>query len=117
MMQTIPQLVEIKLLQKQRVLMLRFANGQTFSLPCEYLRVFSPSAEARSHGVKAPQRVTDKQQVNIIGIDPVGHYAVKLIFDDGHHTGIYSWEKLYELAVNYPANWQRYQEQCKEIGE
>lgn len=97
---------EIKLLQKERILKLHFDNGQQYTLPCEYLRVFSPSAEVRRHG--NPVLVTGKQAVNIVGIDPVGQYAVRLIFDDGHSTGIYSWDYLYELGKSQPKNWQAY---------
>lgn len=102
--------VDMKLLQKSRVLEVTFDNGEHFVLPCEYLRVFSPSAEVRGHGMGEGQLVTDKQEVNIIGIDPVGNYAVKLIFDDGHDTGLYSWQTLYELGINYQKNWARYLE-------
>jgi len=94
------ELEEIKLLQKQKLLCLKFKEDQYFELPCEYLRVFSPSAEVRGHG--GPMKiVTGKKDVNIIAIEPVGHYAVKLVFDDGHQTGIYSFDTLYELACNY----------------
>jgi DUF971 family protein len=103
------QPTEIKLLQKDKVLELTFDSGEHFVLSCEYLRVFSPSAEVRGHGLAEPKLVFDKQDVNIIGIDPVGHYAIKLIFDDGHSSGIYSWETLYDLAKNHAENWQRYQ--------
>jgi DUF971 family protein len=106
---SVPELLEIKLLQKSRVLELTFASAEHFSLTCEYLRVFSPSAEVRGHG--KPKPVFGKQDVNIIGIEPVGHYAVKLIFDDGHASGIYSWETLYELAKNHEGNWRQYKSQ------
>lgn len=99
---------EIKLLQKQKVLHVVFNNGEHFELPCEYLRIFSPSAEARDHSTQKPKLIVGKKDVNIVGIDPVGHYAVKLIFDDGHDTGIYSWETLYSLGKTYDANWQDY---------
>jgi len=102
------ELVQIKLLQRDKVLELSFNNGEHFVLPCEYLRVFSPSAEVRGHGLIEPKLILDKSDVNITGIDPVGQYAVKLVFDDGHQSGIYSWETLYQLAKEYPANWKRY---------
>jgi len=101
---------DIKLLQKSRVVEIMFDSGEFFTLPCEYLRVFSPSAEVRGHGLGEGQLVAGKQEVNIIGIDPVGNYAVKLVFDDGHDTGLYSWSTLYELSINYEKNWQRYLE-------
>lgn len=110
-----PQLTEIKLLQKAKVLELTFDSGERFSLPCEYLRVYSPSAEVRGHGGQAAKLVVGKEQVNIVGIDPVGNYAVKLIFDDGHSSGIYSWETLYELGKNYQANWESYLKQIHNL--
>lgn len=112
---TAPIPVDIKLLQKSRTLEITFDNNQKFSLSCEYLRVFSPSAEVRGHGADEGKLVTDKQSVNIIGIDPVGNYAVKLVFDDGHNTGIYSWQMLYDLAANHQKNWQRYLERVAAI--
>lgn len=99
---------EIKLLQKSKLLCVTFDDGARFELPCEYLRVFSPSAEVKGHGGQGGQLVYGKKDVNIVGIDPVGHYAVKLIFDDGHQTGIYSWDVLYDLGQNYQKNWQDY---------
>ena len=105
---TAPQVDEIHLLQKSRLLQVRFSDGNFFELPCEYLRVFSPSAEVRGHSGQGGQLVSGKRQVNITAIEPVGHYAVKLIFDDGHDTGLYSWETLYELGENYRNNWQTY---------
>ena len=99
---------EIKLLQKLKKLFITFEDGCCFELSCEYLRVFSPSAEVKGHGGKVGQLVLHKQDVNIIGIDPVGNYAVKLVFDDGHQTGIYSWDTLYSLGKNYHTNWQDY---------
>lgn len=101
-----PTPVDIKLLQKTRVLEITFDDGKQFNLPCEYLRVYSPSAEVRGHHGQPGKLVTDKQNVNIIGVDPIGNYAVKLIFDDGHSSGIYSWETLYDLGVNQEKYWQ-----------
>lgn len=103
-----PVLSEVKLLQKSRCLQLHFADGQSFELPCEYLRVFSPSAEVRGHHDSERKLVTGKQDVNIIGIEPVGNYALKFIFDDGHDTGLYTWEYLFELSVQHKINWQDY---------
>lgn len=100
--------VEIKLLQKSRLLEVEFNDGQKFSLPCEYLRVYSPSAEVRGHlGVGAKLEV-GKENVNIIAIEPVGQYAVKLIFDDGHESGIYSFDWLYELGMRHEEYWMAY---------
>lgn len=105
---TAPRPCDIKFLQKSRILEIQFDNGERFSLPCEYLRVFSPSAEVKGHGQSEGQLVSGKKDINIIDIEPVGHYAVKLIFDDGHRTGIYSWENLYDLATHYDTYWQHY---------
>lgn len=114
-MQT-PTLNEIKLLQKSHTLHLHFDGGQKFELPCEYLRVFSPSAEVQGHGLAEPILVAGKKDVNITSIEPVGQYAVKLIFDDGHKSGLYSFENLYTLGVHFNENWQRYLERLKEAG-
>lgn len=103
-----PTVTHIKLLQKSRTLEITFDNETHFALPCEYLRVFSPSAEVRGHGNQPLKFESGKMQVNIIQIDPVGNYAVKLFFDDGHQSGIYSFETLYELGVNFEENWQHY---------
>lgn len=97
---------ELKLLQKKHLLQVYYENGEVFDLPCEYLRVYSPSAEVRGHGQM--KRISGKEKVNIVGIDPVGQYGIKLIFDDGHDTGIYSWQTLRDLAVNYQRNWEIY---------
>jgi DUF971 family protein len=105
---TSPFPIDIKLLQKTRVLEIQFDNGEKFVLPCEYLRVFSPSAEVKGHGQAEGKLVSGKKNVNIINIEPIGHYAVKLLFDDDHNTGLYSWETLYDLATHYDAYWQRY---------
>ncbi|MDQ5908761.1 MAG: hypothetical protein QG599_854 [Pseudomonadota bacterium] len=107
---------EIKLHQTSRVLEVAFEDGAHFQLPCEYLRVFSPSAEVRGHGPGTATLVTGKEQVNITAIEPVGHYAVKLVFDDGHATGLYSWNILHELGVNQAQNWQDYQRRLAEAG-
>lgn len=93
-----PVPVEIKLHQASRRLEVRFEDGAAFELPCELLRVYSPSAEVRGHGPGQETLVTGKSGVNITAIEPVGHYAVRLVFDDGHDTGLYSWEYLYELG-------------------
>ena len=112
-----PTPIEIKLLQKKRLLELIFDDGKHFSLPCEYLRVHSPSAAVRGHGIGQETLQVGKKNVNIIGIDPVGQYAIKLIFDDGHSSGLYSWETLYDLGVNYEKYWQTYLEKLNIAGE
>ena len=99
---------EINLHKKSRSLEISFEDGATFNLPCEYLRVYSPSAEVQGHGPGQGVLQTGKENVNIVDIQPVGNYAVVLVFDDGHDTGIYSWETLYQLGANYEQNWQDY---------
>ncbi|OIZ99430.1 hypothetical protein BEV13_05840 [Rickettsiella grylli] len=98
---------EIKLLQKTRIVEILFDNGKKFCLPCEYLRVFSPSADAKKERRDA-QLVSGKKNVNIITIEPVGHYAIRFIFDDNHQSGIYTWETLYELSEHYDEYWNDY---------
>ena len=107
---------EIKLHQASRVLEVAFEDGSRFQLPCEYLRVFSPSAEVRGHGPGTATLVTGKEKVNINAIEPVGHYAVKLVFDDGHASGLYSWNVLHELGAEQESNWQDYLRRLAEAG-
>jgi len=99
---------EIKLHRTSRVLEIAFEDGKRFELPCEYLRVYSPSAEVRGHGPGQEVLQLGKENVNIEQIEPVGNYAVALHFDDGHNTGIYSWETLYELGENQEQHWAEY---------
>lgn len=103
---TIP--TEISLRQKSRQLDITFDNGERFSYSCEYLRVHSPSAEVQGHGPGQGVLQVGKEKVNIEKIEPVGNYAVCLYFDDGHHTGIYSWEYLYKLGKQQASLWQDY---------
>jgi DUF971 family protein len=95
-----------------RVLELDYGNGERYALPCEYLRVHTPSVEVRGIG----ELVTGKEGVNIDDIQPVGNYAVRLYFDDGHKSGVYSWETLYALATHYADNWKVYLARLKEAG-
>lgn len=106
----------IKLHRQSRVLELRYADGAHYELPCEYLRVFSPSAEVRGHGGGEPTLVPGKRQVNIARIEPVGAYALRLVFDDGHDSGLYSWPLLRELGERYAENWSRYLQRLAEHG-
>jgi len=109
---TIPnqlQATEIKLRTRSRVLEVAFEDGARFLLPFEYLRVHSPSAEVKGHGPGQEVLVTGKQHVGIDAVDPVGQYAVKLVFDDGHDSGLFSWKYLRELGEKYLENWARYQ--------
>lgn len=102
--------VEIVLHKKSKTLEVAYANGERFVLSCEYLRVFSPSAEVKGHGVGNETLVVGKEHVNILAIEPVGNYAIKLIFSDGHRSGIYSWDTLHTLGINQEKNWQAYLE-------
>ncbi len=111
-----PQPESINLHQKSRVLEIDFDDGQNFKLPCELLRVYSPSAEVKGHGPGQSVLQTGKENVSIKEIEPVGHYAVKLIFDDGHDTGLYSWAYLYELGENKDALWQDYLKALNDAG-
>ncbi len=115
-MATAPTPTGIKLLSAERVLEVRYADGRQFSLPCEYLRVFSPSAEVRGHGLEEPVLVPGKKDVGIKEIKPVGRYAVRLVFDDGHDTGLYSWEVFWLLGQEQEKNWARYLSRLAEHG-
>ena len=103
-----PHPTDIKLHQKSRVLDVSFDNGETFEMSCEYLRVYSQSAEVTGHAPGQEVLQLNKQDVNIENITPVGNYAVKLHFDDGHDTGLYTWERLYELGKNQQDYWVDY---------
>ncbi len=107
---------EIKLHQASRLLEIAFADGARFELPCEYLRVFSPSAEVRGHSPATATLVTGKENVNITAIDPIGNYAVRLVFDDGHDSGLYSWDIFYDLGANRESHWQDYLRRLAEAG-
>ena len=95
---------EIHLHSKSRLLVITFSDDRRFELPCEYLRVFSRAKEVRT----LDRPVTGKEQVTITSIEPQGQYAVRLVFDDGHDTGIYSWETLYDMGSNRDAYWADY---------
>jgi DUF971 family protein len=103
-----PQPTEIKLHQASRVLELTFADGRSFKLPYELLRVYSPSAEVRGHGPGQEVLQTGKREVSIENVEPVGHYAIRPKFTDGHDSGIYSWDYLYDLGARQDELWQRY---------
>ena len=104
---------DIAILQKSKVMQVTFADGQQFTFPFEYLRVFTPSAEVRGHGNSPIQWPKQKQEVMIISAEPVGLYAVRLIFDDGHQSGLFSWGYLYELGIKADENWREYQLACQ----
>jgi DUF971 family protein len=113
---TTPVPTEIKLHQLSRQLEIAFNNGTRFELPYEFLRVYSPSAEVRGHGPGQEVLQVGKKDIAIKGIEPVGSYAVTLTFSDGHDTGIYSWDYLYELGANYVALWVRYVNRMEAAG-
>ncbi|HUG98771.1 MAG TPA: DUF971 domain-containing protein [Gammaproteobacteria bacterium] len=106
----------IRLHRKSRVLEIGWDDGTSFRLPCEYLRVFSPSAEVQGHGPGQAVLLVGKEKVNIQAIDPVGHYAVKLVFDDKHDSGLFSWSYLHWLGENYDENWATYLGRLAEVG-
>ena len=99
---------ELKLHQKSRLLEMSFDDGVRFLLSYEFLRVFSPSAEVRGHGPGQEVLQTGKRNVDIVALEPVGNYGVKPIFSDGHDSGIYSWDVLYELGLHQDELWQAY---------
>lgn len=111
-----PRPTDIKLHQKSKILEISFEDGNTFNLPCEYLRVYSPSAEVRGHGPGQEVLQVGKENVNITNIEPVGSYAIKLEFDDGHNTGLYSWETLYQLGAQHETLWQEYLQKLEQAG-
>lgn len=102
------QVQEITLHAVSRTLDISYEDGARFQLPAEYLRVYSPSAEVRGHGAGQEVLQVGKRQVAITALEPVGHYALKITFDDGHDSGLYSWSYLYELGMQQTAYWQDY---------
>jgi DUF971 family protein len=111
-----PQPTHIKLRTRSRLLEVAFDDGRQFELPFEYLRVFSPSAEVTGHGGGEGVLQTGKEAVAIERIEPVGNYALRLHFDDGHNTGLYSWTVLRELGEGQSTKWARYLQRCAEAG-
>jgi DUF971 family protein len=107
---------EIRLRRQDKVLDVAFDDGSRFSLPAEYLRVESPSAEVQGHGPGQKQVVAGRRHVGIMTVEPVGNYAVRLIFDDRHDTGIYSWEYLRQLGLEQEARWQAYLNELQSRG-
>ncbi len=108
--------VEIKLHQRSAILEIKFDDDKTFRLPCEYLRVYTPSAEALGHGAGQEVLQTGKENVTISDIKPVGQYAISLQFSDGHNSGIYSWDLLYKLGNEYHTLWPNYLNELKAQG-
>ncbi|MDP2240609.1 MAG: DUF971 domain-containing protein [Burkholderiales bacterium] len=113
---SVPQPTEIKLHQKSRLLEIAFADGKSFQLPCEFLRVYSPSAEVRGHGPGQEVLQVGKRNIDITKIEPVGSYAIQLTFSDSHDTGIYSWDLLYDYGMRQDEMWQHYLKRMEEAG-
>lgn len=111
-----PQPTEIKLHQKSRKLEISFNDGSNYEFSCEFLRVYSPSAEVRGHGPGQETLQIGKEEVNIEKIEPIGTYAIKPYFSDGHDTGIYDWTTLYNMGVHHDELWQEYLQQLQAAG-
>jgi DUF971 family protein len=107
---------EIKLRKQSRVLDVAFDDAQRFELPFEYLRVYSPSAEVRGHGPGQETLQLGKHEVQVVKVEPIGNYAVRLVFNDGHDTGLYTWGYLYELGETRAAKWQHYLDRLQQLG-
>jgi DUF971 family protein len=111
-----PVPTELLLRKRSRELVVSFTDGACFVLGAEYLRVHSPSAEVKGHGGGEGALVTGKEQVNLERVEPVGRYAVRLVFDDGHASGLFTWPILYELGEAREKNWRRYLERLRQAG-
>jgi DUF971 family protein len=110
------RVTDLRLRTKSRVLEVVFDDGAQYSLPFEYLRVYSPSAEVRGHGPGQETLQLGKHEVGITAVEPVGHYAVRLKFDDGHDTGLYTWSYLRELGATHDAKWRQYLDRLAKLG-
>jgi DUF971 family protein len=115
-MSTAPHPTDIILHQQSRELEIAYDNDMRFRLSCEFLRVHSPSAEVRGHGPGQEVLQTGKRQVSITALEPVGTYAIKPVFSDGHDTGLYSWDYLYDLGINQQQYWQTYLSRLERAG-
>jgi DUF971 family protein len=115
-MTTEPWPTEIRLKEKGHTLSMSFEGGEAFELSAEYLRVMSPSAEVQGHSAAERKTVGGKRNVAIIQVEPVGNYAVRLVFDDMHNTGIYSWRYLHELGSEHEAKWGAYLQELEAKG-
>ena len=107
------QATDIKLNIATKNITVTFDTGDMFSYPAEFLRVYSPSAEVRGHSMEPPKLIYGRKKVGIIALKAIGNYAIKINFDDLHDTGIYSWDYLYDLGVNYEAYWDMYVKRLK----
>lgn len=115
-MSNTPRPTDVKLHQKSRKLEISFDDGKTFELSCEFLRVFSPSAEVQGHGPGEDKLQVGKKNVNITKLDQVGNYAIQPTFDDGHDSGIFSWETLYNYGIHHDELWQAYLDRLEKEG-
>lgn len=113
---TTPTPTEITVHQQSRVLEVAFSDGARFRIPFELLRIYSPSAEVKGHGPGQETLQTGKREVRITALEPVGHYAVQPQFSDGHNSGLYSWDYLYELGANEARLWQDYEDRLAAAG-
>jgi DUF971 family protein len=111
-----PRPTNINLHQKSRILEIEFDDGKTFKYTCEFLRVHSPSAEVQGHGPGEEKLQVGKEDIAITAVEPIGLYAIKLVFDDSHDSGLFSWTYLYELGTNYDAKWKNYLQRLKDAG-
>ena len=114
MMAKTPEKIELQ--QQSKCIKLSYEGDESYTMSFEFLRVHSPSADVRGHGNNDAVLQLNKEQVIVKTIEPVGHYAIKLIFDDGHDTGLYSWDYLYELATNHDRYWQEYIQALADAG-
>ena len=112
-----PHPTEVKLHQSSRILEIAFSDGQRFRLPYEFLRVHSPSAEVRGHGPGQEVLQVGKRDVGIAEVESVGHYAIRPTFSDGHDSGIFSWDYLYEIGRRHDELWQRYLDRLAQAGQ
>ena len=113
---SVPAPTAITLHQQSRLLDIEYSDGKRFRLPCEFLRVYSPSAEVRGHGPGQEVLQVGKKEVDIVKLEPVGNYAVQIVFSDGHDTGIYSWDLLYEYGMKQQRMWAHYLERMAKAG-
>jgi len=107
---------EIRLKKDSKLLLVSFDDGSEFQYSCEYLRVHSPSASVKGHGPGQEKLQVGKEQVAITAVDPIGHYAVRLVFDDGHDSGLFTWEYLHDLGTNMTENWRSYLDRLAAAG-
>ena len=116
MSEAVPKPIEIRARREAHELYVRFDDGAQFTLPFEYLRAFSPSAEVTGHGGAPRLLIAGKENVGVTAIEPVGQYAIRIVFDDGHDSGLYSWRILRELGENFEHNWHEYRERLTRAG-